>query len=194
MSDPRIAQLAAALTARSPDEMQESVARRAAVAILIRSSRLNDSEVFFIRRAEFEGDPWSGHVAFPGGREEPGDETLLETAIRETFEETGIDLRGSANLIGVLHDLRPVSVRLPEVMVRPYVFVGTDLPEPVLSSEVAGAFWVPLAALLDSSVWKDTLVRAGETEINRRAFHHEGNIVWGMTERILSELLGLLEP
>lgn len=194
MSDPRIEQLAAALTARSPVEVHEPVARRAAVAILIRSSRINDPEIFFIRRAEFEGDPWSGHVAFPGGREESGDETLLETAIRETFEETGIDLRSSANLIGVLHDLRPVSVRLPEVMVRPYVFVGNDIPEPILSSEVAGAFWVPLAALLDSSVWQDTLVMAGDVEISRRAFHHEGHVVWGMTERILSDLLGLIEP
>lgn len=194
MSDRRIEQLEAALTARSPVEMHEPVARRAAVAILIRSCRESDPEILFIRRAEFEGDPWSGHVAFPGGREEPGDETLLETAIRETFEETGIDLRGSAHLIGVLHDLRPVSVRLPEVMVRPYVFVGREFPEPILSSEVAGSFWVPLAALLDNSVWDETLVQAGDSEINRRAFHHQGNIVWGMTERILSELLGLLEP
>jgi 8-oxo-dGTP pyrophosphatase MutT (NUDIX family) len=194
MSDPRIEQLAAALTARQPDEMREPVSRRAAVAILIRLSRVDDPEILFIRRAEFEGDPWSGHIAFPGGREEPGDETLLETAIRETFEETGIDLRGSANLIGVLHDLRPVSVRLPEVMVRPYVFVGQEIPEPVLSSEVADSFWVPLARLLDNSVWRDTMVRAGEIEINRRAFHHEGYVVWGMTERILSDLLGLIEP
>jgi 8-oxo-dGTP pyrophosphatase MutT (NUDIX family) len=194
MSDPRIEQLAAALAARVPVESTEPVAKRAAVAILIRSSRDYEPEIFFIRRAEFEGDPWSGHVAFPGGREELVDETLLETAVRETFEETGIDLRGSASLIGALNDLKPVSVRLPEVMVRPYVFLGQDIPEPVLSSEVAGAFWVPLAALLDSSVWKDTLVRAGEIEISRRAFHHQGNIVWGMTERILSDLLGLLEP
>ncbi|HEU4878500.1 MAG TPA: CoA pyrophosphatase [Gemmatimonadaceae bacterium] len=193
-TDPRIARLESALAARTPIEVHDPVARRAAVAILIRFGQGDEPEIFFIQRAEYEGDPWSGHIAFPGGREEAADESLLETAIRETFEETGIDLRGSADLLGVLHDLRPVSVKLPEVMVRPYVFVGREIPEPVLSSEVAGAFWVPLAALLDTSVWKDTMVRAGEVEINRRAFHHEGNIVWGITERILSDLLGLIEP
>lgn len=193
-TDPRIEQLAAALAALTPDEVHDPVARRAAVAILIRLGRDDDPELFFIRRAEYEGDPWSGHVAFPGGREEPGDDSLLDTAMRETFEETAIDLRGRAELLGVLHDLRPRTVRLPPVIVRPYVFIVGETPEPVLSSEVAGSFWVPLAALLDRSVWKDTMVRAGEVEISRLAFHHEGNIVWGMTEKILSDLLELMPP
>ena len=193
-TDPRIEQLAAALAALTPDEVHDPIARRAAVAILVRWGRDDEPELFFIRRAEYEGDPWSGHVAFPGGREEPGDGSLLDTAMRETFEETGIDLRGRAELLGVLHDLMPRTVLLPPVVVRPYVFIIGDTPEPVLSSEVAGSFWVPLTALLDRSVWKDTMVRAGQVEISRLAFHHEGNIVWGMTEKILSDLLELISP
>lgn len=185
--------LEAELKSRNALEVDDSLARRAAVAILIRDGESGEPEILFIQRAEYEGDPWSGHVAFPGGREEPGDDSLLDTAIRETFEETGIDLRGRSEVAGVLDDLRPRTVRLPAVVVRPFVFLVSDVCEPVLSSEVAGAFWVPLSVLLDRSVWRDARVRAGDAEISRFAFHHEGYVVWGMTERILSGLLSLLE-
>jgi 8-oxo-dGTP pyrophosphatase MutT (NUDIX family) len=190
--DLRIARLEAELRSRSPREVEDAIARRAAVAILIRNGEGDQPEMFFIQRSEYEGDPWSGHIAFPGGREEPGDESLFETAIRETLEETGIDLRDSSELLGVLDDLRPRTVRLPAVVVRPFVFLVSDVAEPVLSSEVAGAFWVPLSILLDRSVWRDARVKAGDAEISRFAFHHEGYVVWGMTEKILSGLLGLL--
>jgi 8-oxo-dGTP pyrophosphatase MutT (NUDIX family) len=190
-ADPRIARLESALASRNAVEVTDPGARRAAVAILIRLGATLQPEVFFIRRAEYESDPWSGQVAFPGGREEPGDETLLETAAREAFEETELDLRSTATLIGVLDDLRPRTVRLPAVVVRPFVFLMPDPPEPRLSAEVSQAFWVPLASLLDSSVWRDTSVTAGGIEMRRIAFHHEGHVVWGMTERILSGLLGL---
>ena len=191
--DARIVRLEAELRSRNALEVDDSLARRAAVAILIRDGVSGEPEILFIQRAEYEGDPWSGHVAFPGGREEPGDDSLLDTAIRETFEETGIDLRGRSEVAGVLDDLRPRTVRLPAVVVRPFVFLVSDVCEPVLSSEVAGAFWVPLSVLLDRSVWRDARVRAGDAEISRFAFHHEGYVVWGMTERILSGLLSLLE-
>ena len=191
-ADLRIARLEAELRSRRPAEVQDAVARRAAVAILIRCGERDEPEVLFIQRAEYEGDPWSGHIAFPGGREEPGDESLFETAIRETFEETGIDLTDRSELVGTLDDLRPRTVRLPAVVVRPFVFLVSDVAEPLLSSEVAGAFWVPLCILLDRSVWRDARVKAGDAEISRFAFHHEGYVVWGMTEKILSGLLGFL--
>jgi 8-oxo-dGTP pyrophosphatase MutT (NUDIX family) len=190
--DARITRLLAELKSRSALEVDDSIARRAAVAILIRHGESGEPEIFFIQRAEYQGDPWSGHIAFPGGREEPGDTSLLETAIRETFEETGIDLHTQSELVGVLDDLRPRTVRLPAVVVRPFVFLVSQVAEPLLSSEVAGAFWVPLSVLLDRSVWRDARVRAGDVEISRFAFHHEGYVVWGMTERILSGLLALL--
>jgi 8-oxo-dGTP pyrophosphatase MutT (NUDIX family) len=190
--DLRISRLEAELRSRSPTEVEDAIARRAAVAILIRNGEGDQPEMFFIQRAEYEGDPWSGHIAFPGGREEPEDESLFESALRETFEETGIDLRDRSELLGVLDDLRPRTVRLPAVVVRPFVFLVSDVAEPVLSSEVAGAFWVPLSILLDRSVWRDARVKAGDAEISRFAFHHEGYVVWGMTEKILSGLLGLL--
>lgn len=190
-SDPRMARLEAALASRQCIEADDPAARRAAVAILIRLGPGLEPEIFFIQRAIYESDPWSGQIAFPGGREEPGDTSLEDTAARESFEETQFHLRNAATLIGVLDDLRSPTVSLPAVVVRPFVFLMPDPPAPILSSEVADSFWVPLSVLLDRSVWRDTTVTAGGIEMSRFAFHHQGYVVWGMTERILSGLLAL---
>lgn len=192
-SDPRIVRLESALASRKNIEVHDPAARRAAVAILIRLGSSDEPEIFFIQRAIFDGDPWSGQIAFPGGREEPGDTDLADTAARETFEETAFDLKNEATMIGILDDLRPRVVHLPAIVVRPFVYLMPDPPAPVLSSEVAESFWVPLPVLLDRSVWSDTTVKAGGMEMSRFAFHHEGFVVWGMTERILSGLLEMFE-
>lgn len=190
--DSRVARLESALSSHRAAEVNDPEPKKAAVAILIRPGLGDEPEMFFIQRAIFEGDPWSGQIAFPGGRREPQDESLLDTAIRETFEETAIDLQSSAHMIGALDDLRPQTIHLPSIVVRPFVFLLPEAPEPVLSSEVAASFWVPLSVLLDRSVWRDTTVQARGMEMSRFAFHHEGFVVWGMTERILSGLVGLL--
>ncbi|HZK79122.1 MAG TPA: CoA pyrophosphatase [Gemmatimonadaceae bacterium] len=191
-AEPRVARLIRELESRVAVEVNNPAARRAAVAIVVRLGENDEPEVLFIQRAIYEGDPWSGQIAFPGGREEEGDETLADTAIRETFEEMSIDLGASAELIAALDDLHPQSIHLPSVVVRPFVFLATELSEPVLSDEVADSFWVPLSVLLDRSVWMDARVQAGGFEISRFAFHHRGYVVWGMTERILSGMLQLL--
>src|SRR5213596_3679172 len=66
--------------------------RFAAILLLLRMGEHGDPELLMIKRADAEGDPWSGHIACPGGRMEPGDHDLEQTAIRETWEETGVDL------------------------------------------------------------------------------------------------------
>ena len=172
---------------------KEEGIRRAAVALIIRAGADGAPELLFIKRAEYPADPWSGQVAFPGGREESADPTLTDTAIRETREETGIDLVRDATVIGTLDDLRPQTVRLPAVIVRPYVVLLNRFEPLVLSDEVALAFWVPLAAFKDAPSWQDTEVLARGVQLNARAFHHQGHIIWGMTERILAQLLRLLD-
>ena len=189
--DPWVARLESALATRQAKEVDDPLARRAAVAILIRLGASSQPELFFIQRAVYSGDPWSGQIAFPGGREEAGDGSLVGTVMREAMEETGFDLAAGATPIGVLDDLRPRAVRLPAVVVRPFVYLFPDPPPPVLSGEVADAFWVPFSVLLDRSVWRTTTVVAGGMEMSRFAFHHEGYVVWGMTERILSGLVSL---
>jgi len=193
LEHPDVAKLRGALQTRQetggPDE--EGV-RRAAVAIILRASADDGSpELLFIKRADYPGDPWSGQVAFPGGREESGDASLVETAIRETREETGIDLEREGAILGALDAFRPRTPGLPHIIVRPFVAVLERDDELQLSSEVALAFWVPLAALLPKESWQDTTVFARGVQINARAFRHEGHVIWGMTERILGQLLEL---
>lgn len=189
---PDIARLRERIASHNPVELQASGVRRAAVSLILRlADQTGEPEMFFIQRAAYETDPWSGHVAFPGGREEPDDESPVHTAIRETREETGIDIGRDGEIIGQLDDLRPQTVRLPAILVRPFVALLGEHPTPVLSDEVSAGFWVPLATLQDDTVWRDTIVTAHGIEFTRRAFRHGEFVVWGMTERILSRFLSL---
>lgn len=173
-------------------EKEEGV-RRAAVALIVRAGADGAPELLFIKRAEYPADPWSGQIAFPGGREEVADPTLADTAIRETREETGIDLVRDGTVLGTLDDLRPQTVKLPAVIVRPYVVLLKRFEPLLLSDEVALAFWIPLEAFKEAPSWQDTNVLARGVQMNRRAFHHQGHVIWGMTERILAQLLALLD-
>ncbi|MDP9202836.1 MAG: CoA pyrophosphatase [Gemmatimonadota bacterium] len=194
LAHPDIVKLRAALEShRAVGAEKEEGARRAAVALIIRAGEDGAPELLFIKRSDYPGDPWSGQVAFPGGREEGADPTLTDTAIRETREETGIDLVRDGTVIGVLDDLRPQTARLPAVIVRPYVVLLNRFEPLLLSDEVALAFWVPLVAFTDAPSWRDTNVLARGVQMNRRAFHHQGHVIWGMTERILAQLLALLD-
>jgi len=194
LAQPIMARIRSALASHTPVEAEEEEGvRRAAVALIFRFGENEMLELLFIKRAEYEGDPWSGQIAFPGGRAEARDASLEETAIRETREETGIDLSREGIMAGRLDDLRPRTVRLPAIMVRPFVAL-LDRSEPlVLSSEVALSFWLPFTELARTESWQDGTVRAGGIQINARVFRHQEHVIWGMTERILAQLLALLD-
>lgn len=187
---PLIARIRERLAAHNPLEDGTSKARAAAVAIILRP-RSSDLDVLFIRRAEYHLDPWSGQVAFPGGRHEPADGDLLDTAMRETMEEIGVELRGRFELLGRLDDLHSPTIKLPNVFVRPYVIAVRDVADFQLSHEVAEAFWVPLSFLTALSSWQQTSVQARGLSFDVRACLFDGKIIWGMTERILTQLLDL---
>ena len=190
---PLIASLQDSLqTRRTVEVPEEPGVRKAAVALIFRAGEDGSPELLFIKRAEYPGDPWSGQIAFPGGREESGDTSLQETATRETREETGLDLAREGTVIGVLDDLRPRHIRLPAIVVRPYVAV-VDRTEPLeLSSEVALAFWIPFGALAHAESWREDTVVARGAQINARVFKHQDHVIWGMTERILAQLLEMV--
>ena len=189
-----VQRLRAALESHAPVAAEEEAGiRKAAVALIFRLGSDEALELLLIKRAEYPGDPWSGQVAFPGGREEAGDSSLAETAVRETREETGIDLGDEGMILGILDDLRPRTARLPAIVVRPFVAI-LDRTEPLeLSPEVALAFWVPFGALSQTDSWRDDTVFARGIQLNARVFRHEDHVVWGMTERILTQLLQLLQ-
>ena len=151
-------------------------------------------EVFFIRRAEHPRDPWSGHMAFPGGRQQSEDTSLLETAIRETREEVGFDLAGDAEPIGQLDDLQAIARGKPqETVIRPFVFDVRESPAlRVDHSEVAEALWTPLLPLYRGDA--DT-VRPYDwrgTRIDFPAYDVDGRVVWGLTYQMLRSFFRIL--
>jgi 8-oxo-dGTP pyrophosphatase MutT (NUDIX family) len=161
---------------------------RAAVAVILAP---DPDSILLIRRAEREGDRWSGQIAFPGGRWSPGDTDLADTARRETREEVGVDLGGNP-VLAMLDDLAPRTPVLPPIVVRPFVFAVRE-PAPLLpNSEVAGAWWVPLDTLLEPDLLRPMEFERYGTLVRSSGYHLKHGILWGMTERILTPLLDLL--
>src|SRR5688500_15080629 len=122
---PEIAPLVRAMAVRPPSLVDPADAsRRAAVALLVRldeTRQLPTPQLLMIKRATFEGDPWSGHIALPGGRREAGDPTLERTVVRETWEETAIDRERDGRLLGCLDGLVARTPVLPPIIVHPIV-------------------------------------------------------------------------
>jgi 8-oxo-dGTP pyrophosphatase MutT (NUDIX family) len=184
-----IAAVRRALAGYTPQAVEAPEALPAAVALIL--IERHGLEALFIKRAIRVGDPWSGQVALPGGRYEPEDQDLLTTAIRETGEETGVDLF-RAERLGALDDLYPRTPTLPPVRVRPFVFTIPSVPPLVISDEVERAFWVPLARLAEPTVRRDVkLIVRGEPRIFP-AYDLGEEVIWGMTERILTPFLTML--
>jgi len=186
---PLLERLAANLAARpgalAPDDGEP---RRAAVAILLRVAGGDSLELLLIRRAEHEGDPWSGHVALPGGRQNAGDATLQDTATRETLEETSIDILRDGTILGSLDELRPRTPVLPPIIVTPFVAVIRADVAVSPSEEVADTFWVPWSFFNDPAASQESTVRSRGQEWRVPSYVIGRHVVWGMTERILRQL------
>lgn len=161
----------------------------AAVATVLRSGP-SGAEVLLIRRAEHADDPWSGHMAFPGGRFAPTDADLLETARRETFEEVGLDLGHAARLLGPL-DLLPAIARGRRVglTIAPFVFELADEFELRPNHEVVEALWAPLTDLARGANREIvTYVHEGQ-RLELPGWNVDGRVVWGLTYRMLESLI-----
>jgi 8-oxo-dGTP pyrophosphatase MutT (NUDIX family) len=179
-----------ALARYTAQEIAAPEARPAAVALIL-VEQASGLEALFIKRAARAGDPWSGQVAFPGGRHEPADSDLLATAIRETREETGVEL-SDAERLGALDDLYPRTPTLPPVRVRPFVFALPARRPLVATAEVERAFWIPLARIVEPSVRREVKLLVGGMERVFPAYDLGEDVIWGMTERILTPFLQLL--
>jgi 8-oxo-dGTP pyrophosphatase MutT (NUDIX family) len=163
--------------------------RLAAILLALRARPDGEPELLMIKRAEAEGDPWSGHIACPGGRMEQGDHDLAVTAVRETWEETGVDVARDGRLLGHLDDISPRTPALPPILIRPYVALVRAGVEIVPSREVAAAFWVPVSALREQTAWGIGQVAVGGSMREVSVFQHGEYTVWGLTERVLRQFL-----
>jgi 8-oxo-dGTP pyrophosphatase MutT (NUDIX family) len=193
---PDIARIARRIAARAPRAVEATGNERyAAIALTLRPSADGEPELLMIRRAEVEGDPWSGHIACPGGRMDPGDADLAHTAMRETLEETGVDLARDGRILGALDDVAPRTPALPPLVIRPFVAVVSRDSVITESDEVAEAFWVPLAAFLHGPSWgrAEVPIRGvGSREVD--VFRYGQFVVWGLTHRALTQFLELVRP
>lgn len=146
-----------------------------------------------MRRAERVGDRWSGHVSFPGGREEARDESLYRTAVRETREEVGLDLDHCARFLGGLDPVRAIARGRPtSTSIAPYVFAETSRSCLTLNHEVTRTFWLPLGAAAAGELDAVHVYQLGNERWELPCWRHDGETVWGLTYQMLSSLLELV--
>jgi 8-oxo-dGTP pyrophosphatase MutT (NUDIX family) len=172
------------LRTRSLDAPSDDAAA-AAVATVFRQG-VAGPEILFIERATREGDPWSGHIAFPGGKRDPADASLLATAVRETREEVGLRLPESS-LVVRFEDFFAYS---NNYRVAQFVFaLEGDGGVLVPNREVAGLLWTPLAVLVaPENASSFPFVREGVT-VELPSVRLAQHVLWGMTYRMTEALL-----
>ena len=191
-TDPRFWVLSEALASYAGDAHDPPSLKgdhlEAAVSLVLRGTP--GLELLLIKRASSDHDPWSGHMALPGGRRDYDDMNLLQTAMRETMEETGLDLERQARPLGRLDDLAPNSVRLPSLTVTPFVFgIGSSAKAYVASHEIEQVFWVPVDELRSPETHSTVEIPLpGETR-EFPCYRVAGEVVWGLTYRMISQFL-----
>ncbi len=184
-ADVTLDEIAIALAAHAPVRAELRGRHGAAVAMVLREASAGP-EVLFIERAVHPGDPWSGHMAFPGGRMDPGDPDPRSAAERETLEEVGLDLRG-ADCLGRLDDMEGHNAAASQLVISGYVYRFAAAPALAPNHEVATAFWFPLAELHEPG--RQTVYPLGRSGIRDLpgilVGEPDRHIVWGLTHRFL---------
>lgn len=208
MPVPTIGAVRERLSRHSPQRIDEAVApRRAAVSIILHEEHPGQGcSILFIHRSRQADDPWSGHMAFPGGRLDPADPSALHAARRETLEEVGIDLERDAELLGQLDDQR-ASARgnLLPLAITPFVF---HLHKPValrINHEVAEAIWIPVGRLLDPAAAGTVPYELDGVRFELPCIIFRGGnapaapgsdisdrIIWGLTHQMLTRFFRLM--
>ncbi len=168
--------------------------RQAAVAVILREAD-DGLEILFIKRSETPGDPWSGHMAFPGGHEDPEDEDLKQAAVRETLEEIGLDLSAHDYLGALDHQRAMARGRKLDMLIAPHVFEVRGDPSFTLNYEVDEVVWAPMARMLSNELHAtETKPMAGKPTIFNGYRLTGGHFVWGLTYRMLKQFFLTLDP
>jgi 8-oxo-dGTP pyrophosphatase MutT (NUDIX family) len=182
MPDALLAKIRGSLVDKEPTQRG---LRLAGVAMILRNEAR--PEVLLIKRAERTGDPWSGQIAFPGGKMQPDDRTLKDAAIRETLEEVGIDLNKAADFLGYG---MLTTTHTGTMDVIPTVFMMKEEAEARTNEEVASYRWVELEDLLSPKATTSYHLNTPGGALELPAYAVGDYVVWGLTYRILNSLLG----
>jgi 8-oxo-dGTP pyrophosphatase MutT (NUDIX family) len=177
-----LARVTKKLTAQEPEQKG---LRFAAVAIIIRNPQL--PSVLLIKRAESAEDPWSGQIAFPGGKMQSEDKTAKDTAVRETLEEVGINLNESAEFLGYS---TATTTHTGTLDVIPTVFMLKREAEVNPNREVASYRWVNLEDFQAPGRQSTYQLRYEGRVVEMPAYLFGDYVVWGLTHRILTSILG----
>lgn len=167
---------------------------RAAVAIMVREGQ-EATELLMIRRATREGDPWSGHMGFPGGRRDPEDRSNFSCALRETEEELGVDLSRWGAPLGELSDVNTGWRKdRPEMLVTPFIFSVSELPELTPNDEVDDVVWVPLHFLMDEGNREPLEWEWKGQKMETDSYLYDCYRIWGLSLMMIDEMMRLLRP
>jgi 8-oxo-dGTP pyrophosphatase MutT (NUDIX family) len=188
-----ISSIVDSLRGRSPTVHRVPIERHASVAMILEPGEREHS-VLFIERARKKTDPWSGQIAFPGGRREPVDVDECAVAVRETREEIGIALEES-QYVGRLDDLKGRHGGTSEGMVIScFVYALEAIAEVSPNYEVAAVARLPLSHLVEPG----NIVMVDRYEGREVRFPgirfggRDTRVVWGLTYRFLRQFLGML--
>lgn len=189
MSD-TIEKLEILLSERSANQIiREGDYVHAAVMMILKQNNPGYS-LLFIKRPDNVRDPFSGHMAFPGGRMEKDDNSKLDTAVRETYEEVGININRSAHILGALDDVNPNNPRARNYVVTPYLSVLKEevdiTPD---ANEVEKTIWVPMNHLVDDNNAQVRIRERDGIEVKDYAYNYDQYLIWGMTGRVLHQFL-----
>jgi 8-oxo-dGTP pyrophosphatase MutT (NUDIX family) len=192
-----IDQIRESLSRHQPHLVAPEPGNSAAAVALVLAGRQDDLSLCFIRRAEHPLDPWSGHMALPGGRWDPTDPHPRAAAERETLEEVGLSLDDS-HWIGPLSD---VLVRLGgedrrdrRMILSPFVYyLGEELAPFVPNHEVAEAFWIPLGYLWDARNMDSLEWERDGRRLLYPAIRFRDSSIWGLTFRVLTLFSDVLD-
>ena len=163
-------------------QTSEKLDAHAAVVVLLRTAK-QDFQVLFVKRAEKSSDPWSGQTAFPGGKRDPQDRNLKETVVRETLEETSINLLEGCRFLGAMEPVR--STQKPEMKILPFIVLLEKEQAIKLNEELTEYFWISL---------KELAKHIGTVKFSFGEFPAyiiENHIIWGLTYKIVHNLFSL---
>jgi 8-oxo-dGTP pyrophosphatase MutT (NUDIX family) len=163
-------------------------ARVAAVLILL-YPEAGSVYTVFMQRPDYDG-VHGGQISFPGGKKEPFDTDIIQTALREANEETGADT-SKTEILGIL---TPLFIPVSNMIVTPVV--GWTEKKPLFNhkpEEVVFLFEASIERLRDPAIVKTKPFKIRDEMIDVKYFDYDGHVIWGATAMLLHELLNIIK-